>query len=122
MSVVGILSNSLLNYLLPNPTPTTNPTTDQNFQTELQQLGENLASGNRTAAQSDRAAVQQDLRGQVSGATSAHSHHHHVRSESFVISFFLSPMLSCSLGAPRVLVDYATRHLVPLHTRNQEQR
>ena len=39
MSVVGILSSSLANSVLPSSAPTTNQnTTNQNFQTELQQL------------------------------------------------------------------------------------
>lgn len=46
MSVVGILSSSLANSVLPSSAPTTNQnTTNQNFQTELQQLGQDLASG-----------------------------------------------------------------------------
>jgi len=54
MGVMGILSNSLLNYL---PQGTQNKS--QQLQQDFQKLGSDLSSGNMSGAQSDFAAIQQ---------------------------------------------------------------
>jgi predicted nuclease of predicted toxin-antitoxin system len=57
MSVLGILAGDLLNQITPQFQST--QSTNQNFQQEFQQLGEDLEAGNLSAAQSDLATLQQ---------------------------------------------------------------
>lgn len=58
MSVAGLLSSSLFN--LGSQLQNTNQTQRQQFQQEFQQLGQDLQSGNLSAAQADFATLQQD--------------------------------------------------------------
>jgi outer membrane protein assembly factor BamD (BamD/ComL family) len=55
MSIAGILSSSLLNLTTPSAT-----SPQQSFQKEFQQLGQDLQSGNLSAAQADFATLQQN--------------------------------------------------------------
>jgi hypothetical protein len=66
MSVMGILSNSLLNHFTQN---TQNQT--QQIQQDFQKLGSDLSSGNLSGAQSDFSALQQLVPGIASSAQSS---------------------------------------------------
>jgi hypothetical protein len=75
MSIVGIASNvpfSILNSIHRAPSSGGN---FQQIQSEFQRLGQDLKSGNLTAAQQDYETVQQDLQKQSSARV--HHHHHH---------------------------------------------
>lgn len=67
MSIAGILSSSLLNLSTPSAT-----SPQQSFQKEFQKLGQDLQSGNLSAAQQDFSKIQQDVQ---SHSTQAHHHH-----------------------------------------------
>lgn len=69
MGVLGAVSSTLFNYLSQTVNLQTNR---QQFQQEFQQLGQDLQSGNLSAAQSDFASLQQDLP-QNSTNASAHT-------------------------------------------------
>jgi len=58
MGVLGVASSTLFNYLSQNVNLLTNR---QQFQQGFQQLGQDLQSGNLSAAQSDFTSLQQDL-------------------------------------------------------------
>lgn len=59
MSIAGILTSSLFGASTPS-TSNTQPTTAQKLKQEFQQLGQDLAAGNISAAQSDLATLQQN--------------------------------------------------------------
>jgi len=65
MSVTGILSSSLLNYI-----PQGAQKKVSQFQQDFQKLGSDLSSGNLSNAQSDMAAIQQLMPGMTSAAQS----------------------------------------------------
>jgi thioredoxin-like negative regulator of GroEL len=67
MSLLGIASSSLFSYLTQHA-----QSNGQQFKQEFQQLGQDLQSGNLTAAQSDLAALRQNAP-QFSGASSSGS-------------------------------------------------
>jgi hypothetical protein len=69
MSVLGIAGSGLFGYLRQNLSAGNNST---KFQQEFQQLGQELQSGNMTAAQSEFATLQQGVT-QTSGATQSSS-------------------------------------------------
>ncbi len=71
MSVMGIMASGLLNELTQNFENTQN--TGQNFQQEFQQLGEDLQSGNLSAAESDLAILQPSASQSESTSTSQNS-------------------------------------------------
>jgi hypothetical protein len=81
---------SSLQQLLPSGqqssllTPASGAQTSSQLGTAVSQLAQDLKSGNLTAAQSDFAAIQQDLQqtGQQSGAAHGHHHRHHGGGES----------------------------------------
>jgi outer membrane protein assembly factor BamD (BamD/ComL family) len=68
MSIVGILSSSLLNL---SSQSVTSP--QQSFQKEFQQLGQDLQSGNLSAAQADFATLQQNSRSSAPTSASTSS-------------------------------------------------
>jgi len=68
MSVSGILSSNFSNYTTQNV-----QNQMQQFRQEFQQLGQDLQSGNLSAAQQDYATIQQDFQSHAA----AHGHHHH---------------------------------------------
>jgi hypothetical protein len=70
MSLPGVAASSIFQFL--NPSAQSNA---QNFQKEFQQLGQDLSSGNLSAAQQDYSTVQQDLQ-QSSAASGARFHYH----------------------------------------------
>lgn len=69
MSIAGILSSSLLNLSTPSVT-----SPQQSFQKEFQKLGQDLQSGNLSAAQQDFSKVQQDVQSQGAQAHRQHRH------------------------------------------------
>ena len=69
MSVLGIAGSGLFGYLTQNLSAGNHST---KFQQEFQQLGQELQSGNMTAAQSEFATLQQGVT-QTSGATQSSS-------------------------------------------------
>jgi len=70
MSVLGIASSSLLSYLTQNQNVQSNK---QQFKQEFQQLGQDLQSGNLSAAQSDFATLQQNMPQSASTGTAQSS-------------------------------------------------
>lgn len=68
MSVLEIGTSSLFSYLTQNV-----QSKRQQFQQEFQQLGQDLESGNLSAAQSDFATLQRNMPGGSSGATASTS-------------------------------------------------
>lgn len=74
MSVSGILS-SVMDNVLSSQTQNVQSQRQQ-FQQEFQQLGQDLESGNLSAAQSDYSTIQQDFQNQAQ-SQGAHMHHHH---------------------------------------------
>ena len=76
MSIIGILSSNLFSAGAAQNTQSnqSNPTVFQQIKTEFQQLGQDLQSGNLTAAQSDFTTLSQNLSGaSQSSATTASS-------------------------------------------------
>jgi len=73
MSVIGIASSGLFRFL----TNSSSQSNSQDFLKEFQQLGQDLQSGNLSAAQQDYSTVQQDLQHQFSSNVSGRHHHHH---------------------------------------------
>jgi outer membrane protein assembly factor BamD (BamD/ComL family) len=73
MSVLGgIASSGLFGYLTQNLSGSSSTTNGSNFQQEFQQLGQDLQSGNLSAAQSEFATLQQGVT-QTSSATQSSS-------------------------------------------------
>jgi len=72
MSVAGIFSSSLLNFNTQSIQNQGIQSQKQQFQTEFQQLGQDLQSGNLSAAQADFATLQQ-LRPQTNSTSSSQS-------------------------------------------------
>jgi outer membrane protein assembly factor BamD (BamD/ComL family) len=76
MSIIGILSSNLFSAGAAHNTSSSgnNPSVFQQIKTEFQQLGQDLQSGNLTAAQSDFTTLSQNLSGaSQSSATDANS-------------------------------------------------
>jgi outer membrane protein assembly factor BamD (BamD/ComL family) len=75
MSVLGIAASSLFSYLTQGPSSANNNGQNnkaQQFQQEFKQLGQDLQSGNLSAAQSDLATLQQN-RPQINSTAAMHS-------------------------------------------------
>ena len=75
MSIAGIASSILFQ---PQSVQTSS---SQQFQTEFQQLGQELQAGNLTSAQQDFARLQQDLQQGNSTSQVQHRYHHHGHTE-----------------------------------------
>jgi len=78
MSVSGILSSNLFSYQ--NQSVNNN---NQQFKQDFAQLGQDLQSGNVSAAQQDYSNIQQDIQNHVA---QTHHHHHGGGGESSAIS------------------------------------
>jgi hypothetical protein len=77
MSLTGILAGGLLNLLGAGATHNSsaaNPSSNSPGQTEFQQLGQDLQSGNLSSARQDFAAIDQSVRQRT--AQILHHHHH----------------------------------------------
>ncbi|MGA9884731.1 MAG: hypothetical protein WBQ34_13520 [Candidatus Acidiferrales bacterium] len=85
MSLTGILAGGLLNLLGAQPTQTNGAASTsgsspaQSAQQEFQQLGQDLQSGNLSAARQDFAAIEQSTRQRTSQIL---HHHHHFSADS----------------------------------------
>lgn len=75
MSIAGIASSILFQP------QSVQSSSSQQFQTEFQQLGQDLQAGNITSAQQDFATLQQDLQQGSSTNQVPHHHHHHLQTE-----------------------------------------
>jgi outer membrane protein assembly factor BamD (BamD/ComL family) len=84
MSIVGILAS---NFFSAGPTQSSKnagqdnpngPSRFQQIQTEFQQLGQDLQSGNLQEAQQDFTNLQQDVQQSAGQQVGSHHHHHHV--------------------------------------------
>jgi hypothetical protein len=72
MSVLGIASSSLFDYLTQSLQGK-----KQQFQQEFQQLGQDLQAGNLTAAQSDYTTLQKDFQSMATHGEAVHGHRHY---------------------------------------------
>lgn len=70
MSLAGIFSSSLFNYLTPQSQAQTSQSSKQQFQQEFQQLGQALQSGNLSSAQADFTTLQQQFGSSTSSTQS----------------------------------------------------